>query len=143
MLSPLLELYFAKSNAVSPLCGETGSGEGCWAMRGGAVTTQAPLTPAPPTLRSYPYPHPHPPPIPRPPPLSATTWRTLSLRLVSAPALMSDFAQPVCSLVTAQCSAVHMDCRDAAAASAHAVSSSLLERQRRRRERQRRGGVGE
>ena len=61
MLSPLLELYFAKSNAVSPLCGETGSGEGCWAMRGGAVTTQAPLTPAPPTLCSYPYPPTHPP----------------------------------------------------------------------------------
>ena len=68
MLSPLLELYFAKSNAVSPLCGETGSGEGCWTMRGGAVTTQAPLTPAPPTLRSYPYP-----PTPSPAPHAPTT----------------------------------------------------------------------
>ena len=29
MLSPLLVLYFAKSNAVSPLCGEMGRDEGC------------------------------------------------------------------------------------------------------------------
>ena len=29
MLSPLLELYFAKSNAVSPLCVERREGGGC------------------------------------------------------------------------------------------------------------------
>jgi hypothetical protein len=107
MVSPLLELYFAKSNAVSPLCREAGRGEeGRGAMGGGAVTAGFP---APPT-------HGCPPPPPTlvspPPPLRAAPWRTLSLRLVSAPALMSDLAQSVCSLVTAQCSAVHMDCRE-------------------------------
>ena len=59
--------------------------------------------------------------LPRPPAplyLPCTKAPTLSFRLVSAPALMSDSAHSVCSFVTAQCSAVHMDCRDAAAASA-------------------------
>ena len=54
----------------------------------------------------------------RPAPDPCTMAPTLSFRLVSAPALISDSAQSVCSFVTAQCSAVHMDCRDAAAASA-------------------------
>ena len=43
MLSPLLELYFAKSNAVSPLCVERREGGRVRAMSGGAGTAQAHL----------------------------------------------------------------------------------------------------
>jgi hypothetical protein len=66
-----------------------------------------PPTPAP-ALR--------PDPPPRRPPRPSAPSLTLSLRLASAPALSSDSTQGAWPLQAAQCSAVCLDCQDAAAA---------------------------
>ena len=86
------------------------TGEGrAWAGRRGEAARRLRRPPPPPQPRPSPDP-------PRRPPRPSAPSLTCALRLASAPALSSDSTQGAWPLAAAECSAVHLNCRDAAAA---------------------------